>query len=218
MGLCARLAGLCMALGVAGCGAATFGATVPLGYGSVYGYTVVDAGGVPYDIYNYPSYYWNGNYAYLVGSSWYYPYGGSWVVFEDEPWDLYQYRRSLPVQVAPPAVQYPAYPGYRSYPAYREPTYRAPPPDVQVAPPALRRPAEVAPPVQVAPPAYIERPTRVAPPVQVAPPAPRGETYRSLPRAPDVVDSPSPGRVRLPSAPPAPRGRAVQSAPPAPRR
>ncbi|TKC97245.1 hypothetical protein [Polyangium fumosum] len=222
MGLFARLAALCVALVfVAGCGGATIGATVPLGYGSVYGYSVVGAGGVPYDIYDYPSYYWNGNYAYLVGSSWYYPMGGGWVVFQDEPWDLYQYRRSMPVQVAPPAVQYPAYPAYRTSPAYRTPAYRTYPAyrtPVQVAPPALRTPAEVAPPVQVAPPAHLDRPTQVAPPVQVAPPAPRGETYRrSEPPPPDVIHSPAPGGTRLPSAPPS-RGRAVQSAPPAPRR
>ncbi|MDI3292004.1 hypothetical protein [Polyangium sp. 15x6] len=219
---------MALALG-AGCGGATIGATVPLGYGSVYGYTVVDAGGVPYDIYNYPSYYWNGNYAYLVGSSWYYPAGGGWVIFEQEPWDLYQYRRSLPVQVAPPAVQYPAYPAYRAtpryrtpaYPEYPAPTYQTQPP-VQVAPPALRTPTRAAPPVQVAPPASrLETYERSAPaaPVQVAPPASRVETYRrSAPAAPDVIRSPSSGGARLPEAPPPSRGRAVQSAPPAPRR
>jgi len=210
MGLCARLAGLCMALAfVAGCGGATIGATVPLGYGSIYGYSVVDAGGVPYDIYDYPSYYWNGSYAYLVGSSWYYPMSGGWVVFQDEPWDLYQYRRSQPVQVAPPAVQYPAYPAYRGSPAYRSPGYRTYP--------AYQTPAyPTQPPVQVAPPA-MRTPAEVAPPVQVAPPAPRGETYRrSAPSAPTVIQSPR--GTRLPSAPPPSRGRGVQSAPPTPRR
>ncbi|MDI1484794.1 hypothetical protein QHF84_49820 [Polyangium sp. y55x31] len=232
MSVCARIAGLCVALALGtGCGAATFGATVPLGYGSVYGYTVVDAGGVPYDIYDYPAYYWNGNYAYLVGSSWYYPSAGGWVIFQDEPWDLYQYRRSLPLQVAPPAVQYPAYPAYRASPAYRTPayrtypTYRAPTyettPPVQVAPPALRTPSVAAPPVQVAPPASrVETyrrsapppPSVAAPPVQVAPPASRVETYRrSAPPPPDVAAPP----VQV--APPASRVETYRrSAPPPP--
>ncbi|MRG93390.1 hypothetical protein [Polyangium spumosum] len=170
----AALAGLCMALAFgSGCTGATVAARVPVGYGSVYGYSVVDPGGVPYDIYNYPSYFWNGSYAYLVGSSWYYPHGGNWVVFQDEPWDLYQYRRSRPVQVAPPAARYPAYreyyppprryraPDVRTYPAYRAPRYQTRPP-VQTAPPAYRRPADV----QVAPP-------RSRGNVQSAPPAPR---------------------------------------------
>lgn len=213
LGLCVRLVGLCMALALgAGCTAATVGARVPVGYGSVYGYTVVDAGGVPYDIYNYPSYYWNGQNAYLVGSSWYYPYGGGWVVFQDEPRDLYRYRRSLPLQVAPPAVQYREYrdyPAYRGRPRYRAPDYRTYPydrydrydrspryqtrPPVQTAPPAIRRPADV----QVAPPA-VERPTirRGAEPDVIRPPSSGGSRWQS---------TPPPSRSRVQSAPPAPR-------------
>lgn len=128
-----------LALGLAGCGGATLTATarVPV-VPSLYGYSVTYAGAVPTDIYGYPSVYWNGSYAYWVDDAWYYPTSSGWVVFVEEPWDLYQYRRNWSVQVArprptrPPQVEY----GYPSSPP------------VQVAPPAQRG----RPPVQVAPP------------------------------------------------------------------
>jgi len=166
-GISAPVAALVLALGAAGCGA-TVRAAVP--GPSLYGYSVVQASAVPVDIYNYPSVYWNGSYSYLVGDSWYYPTANGWVVFQDEPRDLYRYRRNY-VQTAPPSVQY-----YRTAPAYRG--------GVQVAPPAPRAPArprvDYAPPsgpVQVAPPA-----PRYQAPVQTAPPA-RGRV-QTAPRAP----------------------------------
>jgi len=192
-------------LGLASSGCTGTYAAVP----SMYGYSVVSASNVPMGIYDYPSYYWNGGYAYLVNNSWYYPTEAGWVVFQQEPYDLYRYRRQYYTRYPQYDLNPSSYGGYPSYPSG----------GVQVAPPA-RRPA--APQVdygyrgsvQAAPPVYraptVRMPADVGPsvgsPVQVAPPAVR---------APTVVPAP-PERAPVQSAPPVPR-EGVQSAPPAPR-
>jgi hypothetical protein len=127
------------ALGTTGCGA-MLTATLPTP--ELYGYAVVDASAVPVSIDAYPHVYWNGAYAYLVDGRWYYPTDSGWVVFREEPRDLYQYRIAIRQGTPPPVVEY-GY-GYRGGPAVQ-----TAPPAVQTAPPARRR----RPDVQTAPPA-----------------------------------------------------------------
>ncbi len=78
------------------------------------GYATIYADTVPDDIYAYPHVWYDGGYAYLVGSRWYYPSSGGWVVLRGEPAPLYRYRAAY---------------GYRGVPVYGR-TYR------QAAPPA----------------------------------------------------------------------------------
>ncbi len=60
--------------------------------GPVYADDVVDATYVPPDIYDYPSVYYDGGYAYFVDGQWYYPEGSGWVIFQHEPAELAHYR------------------------------------------------------------------------------------------------------------------------------
>jgi hypothetical protein len=83
------------------------------------GYATVYADTVPDDIYAYPHVWYDGGYAYLVGTRWFYPSGGGWVVLRTEPAPLYRYRASY---------------GYRGYPGYGRTFRQAAPP----APPAYR--------------------------------------------------------------------------------
>lgn len=154
-----------LAIAGVGCGPAAVTATVPLS--TLGGYGVVGVSALPYGIYDYPSVYWNGAFAYLVGSSWYYPTASGWVVFQEEPPELYRYRRTVPLQTAPPArqVEVPVSPSYRVYPSS--------------PPPRRARPPRTEAPVQVAPPA----PRDSGQQMQSAPPAPRG-SGRQLQSAP----------------------------------
>jgi hypothetical protein len=114
------LALLAALAGVPGC---VLRASPPL----VGGYATVYADTVPDDIYAYPHVWYDGGYAYLVGSRWFYPSSGGWVVLRSEPAPLYRFRatvgfRGTPVygrtyrQAAPPAA----------------PVYRRPPPAQRV--------------------------------------------------------------------------------------
>jgi hypothetical protein len=106
----------------AGCAVRTYPPTVG-GYATVYTETVPD------NIYAYPHVWYDGGYAYLVGSSWYYPSGGRWVLLRQEPPELYRYRSNY-VQQAPPAYGDPGR-GY-SYPNRQPAPYAYPPPAVRV--------------------------------------------------------------------------------------
>jgi hypothetical protein len=59
---------------------------------TVYGYVVTDAGTVPADIQAYPYVYYRSEPVYWVDGYWYYRSSGRWVVFVDEPQDLYYTR------------------------------------------------------------------------------------------------------------------------------
>ncbi len=93
---------------------------------AVSGYAVYEVDSVPYDIYGRPRVQYDGRWAYFVDGYWYYQGPAGWVVFRDEPPDLYRYRTH--VLRAPPA-------------------YRAPP-RVYSAPPARRYGPQVAPPAR----------------------------------------------------------------------
>lgn len=110
-------------VGASGCAADVYPPTVG-------GYTTVYASNVPPDMSVYPRVAYAGDYAYLVGNSWYYPQSRRWVVLQQEPPQLYRYRTSY-VQAAPPAYR-PA-PG----PAYAPRQY-APPAQYGYPPPAVR--------------------------------------------------------------------------------
>jgi hypothetical protein len=100
---------------------------------TVGGYTTVYASQVPPDMAAYPRVAYGGNYAYLVGDSWYYPSGNRWVILQQEPPQLYRYRTSYYVPSAPPA--------YRAVPvrgAYPVPRQYAPPVQYGYPPPAVR--------------------------------------------------------------------------------
>jgi hypothetical protein len=86
--------------------------------GVVYGYPTVYAEVAPADLTIYPRVYYRGAYAYLVDGAWYYPSAGGWVVFRQEPVELYRYRtRYLPAD-----RYHGPYRGY-GYPQERPRTY-----------------------------------------------------------------------------------------------
>lgn len=123
---------------------ATSGCTVQTRPAAVSGYAVVGASNVPSRIETYPSTVYQGRRAYLVDGRWYYDNDGGWVVFQDEPPELYQYRTNA---VYPPA---PAGPNAGYGYGYVRP---APPaPAGPINPPAG--------PVNEAPPAYPPQPPR----------------------------------------------------------
>lgn len=87
------LAGATMALGCTTTG------TVGAGGAVVYGYPAVYADVTPYELTAYPRVWYRGAYTYLIDGSWYYPTTAGWVVFRQEPPELYQHRTRY---VAPP--------------------------------------------------------------------------------------------------------------------
>jgi hypothetical protein len=110
------------------------GCLARVGPPAVGGYATVYADTVPVNVYSYPHVWYDGDYAYLVGSQWYYPSAGGWVVLRSEPQELYQYRASY-------GYGYPG--GYGAAPGYGYgQTYR------QAAPPAYRAPYAYPPPAQ----------------------------------------------------------------------
>ncbi len=83
-----------LALFATGCaGSTTVAATTtyPAGTAVVYDYPVTYVETVP-DFRYYPRTYYHGSYAYLVNGRWYYQTRGRWVVFREEPRELYRYR------------------------------------------------------------------------------------------------------------------------------
>jgi hypothetical protein len=107
--------GVFFALCLAGAFSLSLGcsATVTAGVPRVAGHDVVAAQAVPVGIERYPRVVYRGEWAYLVDGLWYYPTASGWVIFQDEPPELAQYRmryeRTPGVQRAPD-VQY-GYPG-----------------------------------------------------------------------------------------------------------
>ena len=87
-------AGMLLALGLLALGSTGCTATV-VSRPMVYGYVVADAGPVPANIDTYPYVYYRGRPAYWVDGYWYYRSSGQWVVFVDEPRDLYYTRRNM---------------------------------------------------------------------------------------------------------------------------
>ena len=77
-------------------GLASAGCTASVGGELVYGHPVYVAETVPVEIETYPRVYYRGGYAYLAEDHWYYYGPRGWVVFREEPRELYRYRTSLP--------------------------------------------------------------------------------------------------------------------------
>jgi hypothetical protein len=67
----------------------------------VYDYPVTYVQTVP-DLTYYPRTYYRGSYAYLVNGRWYYQTRGRWVVFREEPHELYSYRVYQHDRLEPP--------------------------------------------------------------------------------------------------------------------
>jgi hypothetical protein len=75
-------------------------------YTVVYGYAAYYPDEVPKQIGEYPHVEYEGSFAYLVGSRWFYAAPHGWVVFREEPAALRRFRTSEPppyVHEAPPA-------------------------------------------------------------------------------------------------------------------
>ena len=72
------------------------GCTASVGGELVYGHPVYPVEVAPVEIATYPRVYYHGGYAYLVEDRWYYRGPRGWVVFREEPRELYRYRASLP--------------------------------------------------------------------------------------------------------------------------
>ncbi|HKO92862.1 MAG TPA: hypothetical protein VJU61_17020 [Polyangiaceae bacterium] len=87
-------------IGSAGC-AATVTAT-PAHTRVLYSYPVVEVEAAPVRIYESPRVTYHGRPAYLVGTRWYYPSGGRWVYFREEPRELRHYREQR-LYARPPA-------------------------------------------------------------------------------------------------------------------
>lgn len=102
-----------IALGATGC-VGTVGAEGAL----VYGYPTVYAEVAPADLTVYPRVYYRGAYAYLVEGTWYYPTARGWIVFSQEPVELYRYR----TRYLPPERRGEPYRGY-GYPRERPRSY-----------------------------------------------------------------------------------------------
>src|SRR5262245_29001145 len=94
-------------------------ATVGVESAAVYGYPVVYAEAPPTAAFAvYPGFYFPGTYAYLIDGAWHYPTPRGWVVFREEPPELYRYRtRYVRPEYWGPAPGRP-YRGYPAYPAY----------------------------------------------------------------------------------------------------
>jgi hypothetical protein len=112
--------GAILALGLlvlAGTGCA---ATVGAEGAVIYGYPTVYAEIGPADLSVYPRVYYRGAYAYLIDGSWYYPTPRGWVIFREEPMELYRYRtRYLPPRYRAPTHRYPRERPRRYYPHRR---------------------------------------------------------------------------------------------------
>lgn len=103
----------------------------------VYGYPVAHVDVLPANIYAYPSAYYRGRHAYLVGDSWYYNSPEGWVIFRSEPPELAEMR--VEILRRPPAsyADRPSQPRYyEQRPGYYD--YRPPPPP----PPPPQEPIE----------------------------------------------------------------------------
>lgn len=72
------------------------GCTATLGGELVYGHPVYVAETVPVELETYPRVYYRGGYAYLAEDRWYYQGPRGWVIFREEPRELYRYRTALP--------------------------------------------------------------------------------------------------------------------------
>jgi hypothetical protein len=95
----------------------------------VYDYPVTYVETVP-DLQYYPRTYYRGDYAYLVNGRWYYQTRGRWVVFREEPRELYRYRVYEYDRLEPPqrvrGAEYGTVP--QSRPRYDEPAQPVPEP------------------------------------------------------------------------------------------
>lgn len=113
----ASLAAAALAVGASllmGC----VGTVRPVGGVVVSGVSAVRAEMVPVEIAAYPRVYFRGTYAYLVDGRWFYPTNQGWVIFEEEPTELQQYRqtyRTSPRYVPERELSYPRERGRRYY-------------------------------------------------------------------------------------------------------
>jgi hypothetical protein len=102
------------------------GCTASVGGEMVYGYPVYPVEVAPVEITTYPRVYYHGDYAYLAEDRWYYRGPVGWVVFREEPHELYRYRTTLPpdhrARRAPAPRVYPSAP--RVYPSAPQQQYR----------------------------------------------------------------------------------------------
>jgi hypothetical protein len=102
----AALFALCLAAAAFSFGCS---ATLTAGAPRVAGYEVAAAQAVPVGIDRYPRVTYRGEWAYLVDGLWYYPTASGWVIFQEEPPELAQYRyryeRTAP-RARPPDVEY----------------------------------------------------------------------------------------------------------------
>jgi hypothetical protein len=108
-------------------------ATVGAEGGVVYGYPTVHAEAEPVNLTVYPRVHYHGTYAYLIDGVWYYPTVQGWVVFRQEPVELYRYR----TRYLPPRYRDP-YRGY-GYPTERPRTYERERPRTYEPPPTTPR-------------------------------------------------------------------------------
>jgi hypothetical protein len=148
----------------------------------LYDYPITYVQTVP-DLTFYPRTYYRGSYAYLVNGRWYYQTRGRWVVFREEPRELYRYRVYEYNRLEPPrrvrGAEYGTVPQPRPryydrsqpVPQSRERFRQAPAPSPRSVP-TQRRTRQPAPRPQSVP---MDRRTR-----QPAPPPPRtpGPTRR----------------------------------------
>jgi hypothetical protein len=84
----------------------------------VSGVRAVRAEAVPVEIAAYPRVYFRGTFAYLVDGRWFYPTNRGWVVFEQEPRELRNYRQTYetsPRYVPERELSYPRERGRRYY-------------------------------------------------------------------------------------------------------
>jgi len=116
-----------MACLAAACAGTTQGTLI---YEAGYPATYVET--VPAYAYYQPRVYYRGRYAYLVDGRWYYPSDRGWVVFREEPRELYRYRVNSGDRRAydyryrgSPEYRYRTAPEYRYRPS---PEYGSPPP------------------------------------------------------------------------------------------
>ena len=108
---------LTLVISIVAIGASACSASVGL-RPTVAGYAVTPVGTAPVALDGYPRYLYRGHYAYLVDGQWYYPTPDGWVVFQEEPRPLFEYRNR--VQSAPPATRAPDV--YYGYPPPQQPT------------------------------------------------------------------------------------------------
>jgi hypothetical protein len=151
-------------MGCAGTTTVAATTTYPAGTAVVYDYPVTYVETVP-DFQYYPRTYYRGSYAYLVNGRWYYQNSGRWVVFREEPRELYRDRvYDYDRLEAPRRVRGAEYgtvpqsrPRYyeRAQPAPRspDPYYEAPPPAPRSTPQQQRTRQPAPPPTQPSDPA-----------------------------------------------------------------